>query len=140
MDQRLVDACKENIEINAKDENISMTPIEVIRGDAGQWASDYYRKKASGNSSDGADFDVLLVDPPRQGLDEKVIDLAIRVDTIEHVLIISCGHEALVRDLKLLCPHFQIVSCHQLDLFPRTSSVETLVHLQRRTTTEAIIT
>jgi 16S rRNA G966 N2-methylase RsmD len=131
LDQRLVEACKVNIDINAKGDT-NLTPVEVVRGDAGQWARNYHKKKASKGGPCDSDFDVLLVDPPRQGLDAKVIDLAIQVDSIKHVLIISCGHEALVRDLTLLCDHFEVISCQQLDLFPRTDSIEALVHLQRR--------
>lgn len=131
-DQRLVDACKANIALNkdrAQPEDIEMSPVHVIRGDAGRWAQRLQKKREAG---DLEDHDILLVDPPRQGLDTNVIDLAIQEECIQHVLIISCGLEALVRDLKLLCTDFEIINCHQLDLFPRTDSVETLVHLRRR--------
>lgn len=133
LDSRLVEACKVNIELNATDqseglEGGSMTPVQVVRGDAGQWA----RKHRASSSFTYDPFHVLLADPPRQGLDEEVIELAIQCESFQHVLIISCGHQALVRDLQLLCSHFDVTNCTQLDLFPRTDSVETLVHLRRR--------
>jgi tRNA/tmRNA/rRNA uracil-C5-methylase (TrmA/RlmC/RlmD family) len=71
----------------------------------------------------------LLVDPPRSGLHESVCRLAAGV---MHILYISCGHEALLRDLNILGEMFEVVDCVLLDLFPGTRSVESLVHLQRR--------
>ena len=47
-------------------------------------------------------------------------------------LYISCGHQALLRDLERLAPAYYVVDCAQMDLFPRTDSIETLVHLRRR--------
>jgi len=138
LDQRLVDACKVNIALNDKESETGgkMTPIRVVQGDAGEWARKLlqlqgHNKKACKETDD--DFQILLVDPPRQGLDDKVINMTVS-SKFEHVLIISCGHKALVRDLKVLCQHFKIVDCVQLDLFPRMDSVETLVHLKRRQT------
>jgi len=75
---------------------------------------------------------VLLVDPPRQGLDIKVCEMANQVLDISHILYVSCGREALLRDVKQLQPSFSPVSSLILDLFPRTDSVETLVHFERR--------
>ena len=159
LDQRLVDACTANIDFNGdsisstKSNNplstdtsaapttassgTSITPIRVAQGDAGKWASRLRKRRArneiSGIVEIDESFNILLVDPPRQGLDDQVIDMAIG-SSIEHVLIISCGHKALVRDMRVLCNHFEVFDCIQLDLFPRTDSVETLVHLKRRQT------
>lgn len=159
LDQRLVDACKANIDLNGDNTTVSvksmnplstdtsaapptstsnstsMTPIRVAQGDAGKWAS-RLKKRSARNEATGIvetdeNFNILLVDPPRQGLDDQVIDMAIHSE-IEHLLIISCGHKALVRDMKVLCNHFEVFDCIQLDLFPRTDSVETLVHLKKR--------
>jgi 23S rRNA (uracil1939-C5)-methyltransferase len=79
-------------------------------------------------------FDILLVDPPRLGLGDKICQMAIQ-GSFQHILYISCGRHALKRDLERLDATFQIVNCHVLDLFPRTDSVESLVHLKRRTAT-----
>ena len=76
-------------------------------------------------------FDILLVDPPRQGLDEDVCGMA-RAGSFEHLLYISCGRDALVRDLECLTSDFVVVDLTLLDLFPGTYSVESLVHLRRR--------
>jgi tRNA/tmRNA/rRNA uracil-C5-methylase (TrmA/RlmC/RlmD family) len=77
-------------------------------------------------------FDVVLVDPPRQGLSVEVCDFLKANESFHHVLYISCGQEALIRDLKLLKDSFDLKEIEILDLFPRTDAVETLVHLQRQ--------
>ena len=155
LDPRLVRACEANVVRNGLRDS-----VEVRRGDAGWWAREESRKRrgrrrrrdlAEGSSDaaavvpeDDNDFyDVLLVDPPRQGLDEEVCRMArMTVDgesgngeergCFRNILYVSCGHIALLRDLERLAPVYEVVSCAQMDLFPRTDSIETLVHLRRR--------
>mmetsp|Transcript_557 Transcript_557/g.860 ORF Transcript_557/g.860 Transcript_557/m.860 type:complete len:160 (-) Transcript_557:102-581(-) len=100
-------------------------------------------KSSSSSSWYNQDYDVLLVDPPRSGLDEKVCNMALN-GTFTHIIYISCGRHALLKDLQRLCcckeeeedeksSCFEVVDCALLDLFPRTKeSVESLVHLRRR--------
>ena len=123
LDQRLVDACIRNAQLNQCHEQ-GCTPVTVVQGDAGQWA-----KKAQKNSV--RHYDVLLVDPPRQGLDPQVCTMAMQ-GTFHHFLYISCGRIALKRDLEILLSVFNIVDCQLFDLFPRTDSIESVVHLQRK--------
>ena len=78
----------------------------------------------------GADFDTLLVDPPRRGfpgLDSWVKKIRPRL-----VLYVSCNPASLARDLKNLETRFRFKSVQLLDLFPATSHFETLVVLQMR--------
>jgi len=116
LDKRLVQACKVNCERNTAE----ATFVEIVSQDAAIWA----RRCPD-------EYDILLVDPPRQGLDEQVCNMAVQ-GSFQHFLYISCGREALGRDLELLSPTFEVIDCTLLDLFPRTDAVETLVHLQRR--------
>jgi tRNA/tmRNA/rRNA uracil-C5-methylase (TrmA/RlmC/RlmD family) len=94
------------------------------------------------------DFDILLVDPPRQGLDPIVCNMILQQHhSFSHILYISCGHDALLRDLDRLCcgeyinnnnnnnnnnSSYRVVDCVLLDLFPGTFSIETLIHLKKR--------
>ena len=133
LDSRLVQACRANLELN---HILESSEVEIVSDDAGVWA----RKHASPHNHTGAhhdDFlsaiDTLLVDPPRQGLDEQVCRMACRQNNFSDILYISCGHEALVRDLHRLAEDFEVIDCTLLDLFPGTYSVESLVHLKRRT-------
>jgi len=154
LDQRLVDAGRANMKlngisgstgatrggsdsINGPDSSTTgktMALVQIVHGNAGKWARQQQnqRRNKTETVEQEETYNILLVDPPRQGLDAQVIQMAVKGENFQHVLIISCGHEALVRDLKQLCWYFVIVNCTQLDLFPRTDSVETLVHLRRR--------
>jgi tRNA (uracil-5-)-methyltransferase len=129
LDQRLVDACIRNAVLNHCHEQ-GPTPVRVLQGDAGTWAK---RNVAKPNSQQQQrqDYDVLLVDPPRQGLDPQVCYMAMH-GTFQQVLYISCGREALKRDLDTLLQVFDIVDCQLFDLFPRTDSIESVVHLRRK--------
>ena len=119
LDQRLVKACEVNVQLN----NLQGI-VEVTQGDAGQWA-----KRLQKNPT--INFDIILVDPPRMGLDEHVCRMVCQ-QNFKHLIYVSCGHEALIRDLERLSSNFLVIDCVQIDLFPRTDSIETLVHLERR--------
>lgn len=93
-----------------------------------------YNKSTSKKYWQSQSYQVLLVDPPRAGLDETVCNLAIQ-GSFEDIIYVSCGKEALLVDLEILCKEvFDVVDMCVTDLFPRTDSVETLVHLRRRRT------
>lgn len=127
----------------------SSTTIEIILEDAGQWARNQMESTTLINNSDDThkekmmnnnNFNVLLVDPPRQGLSNDVIQMIIHNDNdnicFQHILYISCGKDALIHDLTILSIYYDIINCIVLDLFPGTTSVETLVHLKRKGTIE----
>ena len=131
LDTRLVQACVTNCKLNGchgDETNDTVSPVYVFQGDASEWMNIYFRKPSNSK------FDILLVDPPRLGLGDKICQMAIQ-GSFQHILYISCGRHALKRDLERLDATFEIVNCHVLDLFPRTDSVESLVHLKRRTAT-----
>jgi 23S rRNA (uracil1939-C5)-methyltransferase len=132
---------------NIQDKNKSMksTPVYVYKGDAAEWArKSIHARSCKTQSTNGMkqqqshernwydlDFDALLVDPPRMGLDKMVCQMILE-GSFDHVFYISCGQDALKRDLKLLTTKFSILDCCVLDLFPRTAdAVESLVHLKR---------
>ncbi|KAG7369475.1 tRNA uracil-5-methyltransferase [Nitzschia inconspicua] len=133
LDVRLVQACQHNIALNGVQDIVT-----VLSCDAGQFSKKAGSKKQP-TSDDGSSmdvitsFDILLVDPPKQGLDMAVCDMALQQEkTLQHILYISCGHQALLRDLQRLSPRYEVVACCQLDLFPGTYSIETLVHLESK--------
>ena len=123
VDERLVQAAvTKNMILNQ-----AQSVVTIDSSSAGQWARRFMKKPLASEH----DFDILLVDPPRQGLDEDVCCMA-RAGPFEHLLYISCGRDALVQDLERLASDFFVVDCTLLDLFPGTYSVESLVHLRRR--------
>lgn len=66
---------------------------------------------------------VIFVDPPRKGLDNRTIQNIIKVSP-EKVIYISCNPATLVRDLKELEEYYEIGEIQPLDMFPFTNHVE----------------
>ena len=71
---------------------------------------------------------VVLVDPPRAGLDDATVELIRKVDGI---LYISCNPVTLKANLDALASTHQVVRYAMFDQFPYTHHVETGVYLQR---------
>ncbi len=76
-------------------------------------------------------IDVLVVDPPRKGLDEKVIE-AIKKSKIEKVVYVSCNVSTMARDISILKDEYDISEVLCVDLFPRTCNVETIALLSHK--------
>jgi len=75
--------------------------------------------------------DLVLLDPPRAGLDQAVRDwlVASRAPEIRYV---SCDPATLARDLKGLSEAYDVAGIEMFDLFPQSFHLETLVRLRRR--------
>ncbi len=77
------------------------------------------------------DAEVLILDPPRDGLKVKE-HLLPKKSKIRDVLYVSCDLATLVRDVEYFQGHkFKIKEVQPLDMFPQTPHVETLVWLRR---------
>lgn len=72
---------------------------------------------------------VLLLDPPRRGCDRAVLDAATDFDRI---IYISCNPATLARDVKLLSDNYALLYVQPFDMFPNTSSLETLAVLYKK--------
>ena len=95
---------------------------EIVTAGVGDWLKDHSQ------SFESVDF--LLVDPPRPGVENKVIDgiLALRPKRISYV---SCDPATLARDLKkLIAAGYSLDSVAAFDMFPQTHHVETVAHLR----------
>ena len=75
--------------------------------------------------------DALIVDPPRKGLSDEVIDAILDIEP-EKLLYISCDPDTLARDLKKLLVHYNSDKAYPFNMFPRTGHVETVVRLSRQ--------
>ena len=76
------------------------------------------------------DVDVLIVDPPRQGLDPKVCQKILQYPP-QRLVYISCDPATLLRDVKILLSQYQIQKITAYDFFPHTPHIETCLILQR---------
>lgn len=76
--------------------------------------------------------DVLVVDPPRAGCEQKVLAAIAEVQP-ERVVYVSCNPASLARDLAFMEQHgYKAIVAQPVDMFPMTSHVETVVLLGRK--------
>ena len=75
--------------------------------------------------------DVIVVDPPRKGCDAQVLQ-AIAQMAPERLVMVSCNSASLARDCKeLTALGYHLEKAAPIDLFPRTTHVETVVLLSK---------
>lgn len=75
--------------------------------------------------------DLVVLDPPRAGLNAKARQALIDLDPKE-IIYISCDPSTLARDLKHFTETgYSLQSLHAFDMFPQTSHVETMTVLRR---------
>ena len=76
--------------------------------------------------------DVIVVDPPRKGCDQSLLDTIIAMAP-KRVVYVSCDPATLARDLKYLCEKdFELVKVRAVDQFSYSVHVETVALLSRR--------
>ena len=81
--------------------------------------------------AEGAQPDVIVVDPPRKGLSLDVIDAIEKMSPVR-VVYVSCDPATLARDVKRLEERgYRLVSAEAVDMFPRCSHVESVVCLTK---------
>lgn len=76
--------------------------------------------------------DLIILDPPRDGIHPKALDKIIRYG-VEHILYISCKPTSLARDLEVfLARGYKVEKAVAVDQFPWTANVETVCLLSNR--------
>ncbi len=78
--------------------------------------------------NDGEYFDVIVVDPPRTGLDDKFIK-AIKESKAKRVIYVSCNPATLAKNLNELSEIYNVNSITPMDFFPNTALVESVTVL-----------
>ena len=97
---------------------------EFFCGDAGQAALELERQ--------GIRADVVVVDPPRKGLNADTIEALSRFAP-RRIVYVSCDPATLARDVALLKERgYQLKDAIAADLFPRCAHVETIVCLNKQ--------
>ena len=114
------DAVKDAI-VNAKRNGIKN--VHFYQNDAGV----FMRQMAD----EGESADVVFMDPPRSGSDEKFLSSVVTLNP-KRVVYVSCDPTTLARDLKYLTKHgYSAVTAVPVDMFPATGHVETVVLLSK---------
>jgi len=79
----------------------------------------------------GEKFDIVILDPPRKGSDEKTLSAILKANP-EKIVYVSCNPATLARDLKFLEENgYKTEDVTAFDLFPETNHVETVALLKK---------
>ena len=73
-------------------------------------------------------YDLMVIDPPRKGIDDKFMNSILKLKPTK-VVYISCNVSTLARDLKILSKLYKIKSINLVDMFPHTFHIESVVSL-----------
>lgn len=81
--------------------------------------------------SEGFRANALIVDPPRTGLDDKLLNTILKMPP-EKMVYVSCNTSTLARDLVTLTKVYHVHYIQSVDMFPHTARTEAVVKLQRK--------
>lgn len=110
---------KQNAELNG------FTNAEFFVGKAEEVLPEKYEKE-------GIFADVIVVDPPRKGCEESVLQTMIQMAP-KRIVYVSCDSATLARDLKILCENgYELQKCCPVDMFGNSVHVESVVLLSRK--------
>ena len=107
----------ENANINKKLNNVEN--ISFIEADVSKVLSMKYKA------------DIIIVDPPRSGLDKNTIETLIKINP-KKIVYVSCDPITLSRDINLLKNNYILKDIKLYDMFPETYHVESVCVLERR--------
>jgi len=108
-----VQIAKRNAELNG------IKNMQFVQKDATEWIK-----------SSTQTFDVLVMDPPRDGAGYAFMD-TIATKKPNTIIYISCNPVTQVKDLQQLSKSYKVIKRFGVDLFPQTIHVESVVILQR---------
>jgi 23S rRNA (uracil1939-C5)-methyltransferase len=113
-----IEDARENARINEIDN------VEFFAGDmAGVFTDDFIQQHGKP--------DVIITDPPRDGMHKKVVAQIVAIRP-KKIVYISCNSATQARDLSLLKDHYDVVKSQAVDMFPQTHHVENVVLLTRK--------
>ncbi len=75
--------------------------------------------------------DVIITDPPRAGMHEKLVKKILEV-AAPTVVYVSCNPATQARDLQLLDEKYRVIKVQPVDMFPHTHHIENVVQLKLR--------
>ncbi len=105
-------------------ENNGITNVEFYAGDMKDVLTDEF-------IAEHGRPDVMIVDPPRAGMHNDVVDVILRAEP-PRIVYVSCNPATQARDLALLDCKYAVEAVQPVDMFPHTQHVENVVALVRR--------
>lgn len=109
---------KENATLNAIDN------VDFFVGDMAKVFTDEF-------IADNGIPDVIITDPPRDGMHKKVVEQLLKIRA-KKIVYVSCNSATQARDLSLLKESYNLVKTQAVDMFPQTHHVENVVLLELR--------
>lgn len=107
-----IEDAKENATIN------NIENVTFIQADAKQYECDQA-------------FDLVIVDPPRKGLDDSVVDKLIEIASPK-IIYVSCDIQTQLRDIeKMMAAGYKVVKVDGHDMFSQSYHVESVVLLEK---------
>lgn len=121
-----IDDARENARLN------HMENVEFFVGKAEEVLPEQYERNQ-------IYADVIVVDPPRKGCDEKCLETIVKMSP-NRVVYVSCNSSTLARDVKYLEERgYRTERVRCVDMFPHSGHVETVVLLGRKKSTEDMV-
>ena len=106
-----------------------ITNASFFVGKAEEVLPEFYEKESRKPDADMLHPDVIVVDPPRKGCDEKCLETMLRMEP-DRIVYVSCDPATLARDLKILCGGgYALRKVRPVDQFGHTTHVETVALL-----------
>ena len=109
------EAC-DNAKFNLLENHISN--VKIINGDVKNYIDEFH------------DIDLVIIDPPRSGLDNKTVDY-LKIIKSKYIIYISCDMYTLKRDLNILKDTYNVENISLIDMFKRTYHCEVVTILER---------
>ena len=76
---------------------------------------------------------MIVVDPPRKGCDETLLNTIVEMSP-KRVVYVSCDSATLARDVRYLADRgYELKKVQPVDMFPHTGHVESVVLLSKKT-------
>jgi 23S rRNA (uracil1939-C5)-methyltransferase len=75
--------------------------------------------------------DVVITDPPRAGMHEKLVNKLLEMD-VPRIVYVSCNTATQARDIALLSEKYEVVKIRPVDMFPHTHHIECVALLVRK--------
>ena len=120
-----IDDARNNAKIN------DITNAEFYVGKAEEVLPEYYREYQESHGGETAHADVIVVDPPRKGCEESLLQTIVDMQP-EKVVYVSCDSATLARDVKFLRENgYELKKITPVDQFPNTVHVEVVCCLHR---------
>jgi len=112
-----IDNARENARLNG------ISNVEFLAGESETVIPEMYKK--------GIKADVIVVDPPRKGCDERLLEVITQMGP-DRVVYVSCNPATLARDLRYLSERgYAVKEVQPVDMFPQTVHCEAVVRIER---------